>query len=251
MTSSSRTAHTTTLPGVSRRETVGRVLAAVSGGLLVRLGLAEDTTARKKHRRRKKWCRKLGATCTVGGKRRCCAGRPCGAVADDPQTLCCQGENAPCQEDRDCCVPRACDPTQKTCSLLMISDRNAKANFGTIDPADMLERVRSLPITTWNYRSDDALVRHIGPMAQDFTAAFGVGSDDRTIHPMDGQGVALAAIQGLAMQVAELQAEQQRLMGQIAALEARCPGTDPATPFAARISFHAVELTGVRRLTPG
>jgi hypothetical protein len=104
----------------------------------------------------------------------------------------------------------------------MISDRAAKANFGTVDPADMLERVRALPITTWNYLTDDASVRHIGPMAQDFTAVFGVGGDDRTIHPMDGQGVALAAIQGLAAQVAALQGEQQRLLEQIAALEARC-----------------------------
>jgi hypothetical protein len=65
-------------------------------------------------------------------------------------------------------------------------------------------------------------------MAQDFTAAFGVGGDDCTIHPMDGQGVALAAIQGLADQIATLQAEQQRLLVQIAILESRCPVTDPA-----------------------
>jgi flavin-dependent dehydrogenase len=110
----------------------------------------------------------------------------------------------------------------------LVSDRAAKANFGTVDPADMLDRVRSLPITTWNYRSDDASVRHIGPMAQDFTAVFGVGSDDRTIHPMDGQGVALAAIQGLAAQVAALQAEQQSLLEQVAALKARCGREDPA-----------------------
>lgn len=230
MTSSSQTEPVITLPGISRRETVGRMLAAASGGLLVRLGLAEDTRARKKHRRKKKRCRKLGATCTVGGKRTCCGGRTCSPVGgdNDPQTLCCLENSAPCQEDRDCCAPNVCEPTQKICLLTMISDRNAKANFGTIDPADMLERVRSLPITTWNYRSDDAQVRHIGPMAQDFTAAFGVGSDDRTIHPMDGQGVALAAIQGLAAQVAALQAEQQRLMEHIAALEARCRGADPA-----------------------
>jgi hypothetical protein len=111
----------------------------------------------------------------------------------------------------------------------LVSDRAAKANFGTVDPADMLERVRALPITTWNYRSDDPSVRHIGPMAQDFMAVFGVGSTDRTIHPMDGQGVALAAIQGLAAQVTALQAEQQRLLELIAALEARAQIADPAS----------------------
>ena len=223
VTSSSRTEDATTLPGVSRRETLAKVLAAGSMGLLIRLGLAEGTSARKKRRRKKKRCRKFGETCTVGSKRTCCAGSTCSTASrDDPQTLCCLEFNAPCQEDRDCCAPNACDPTLKTCSRVMISDRHAKANFGSVDPADMLERVRALPITTWNYRIDDASVRHIGPMAQDFTAVFGVGGDDRTIHPMDGQGVALAAIQGLAAQVAALQGEQQRLLEQIAAFEARC-----------------------------
>lgn len=212
--------------GVSRRESVAAVLATLGGGLLTSLGLAEDTSARK--RRRKKRCRKLGQTCAVSGKRACCAGRTCSAVGGDgdPQTFCCLENSAPCQQDRDCCAPGICSPTEKIC-LGLVSDRAAKANFGTVDPADMLERVRSLPITTWNYRSDDPSVRHIGPMAQDFTSAFGVGSDDRTIHPMDGQGVALAAIQGLADQVAALRMEQQRLLEQVAALEACCLGADP------------------------
>jgi hypothetical protein len=208
---------------------VARILAGVAGGLLVRLGLAADTSARRKHRRKKKRCRKLGETCVVGGKRKCCAGRTCSAVgADgDPQTRCCLENGAPCQQDQDCCAPGLCSTTEKVC-VGLVSDRAAKANFGSVDPADMLERVRALAITTWNYRSDDPAIRHIGPIAQDFTAAFGVGSDDRTIHPMDGQGVALAAIQGLANQVAALQAEHQRLIDQIAILEARCPLADPA-----------------------
>jgi hypothetical protein len=37
----------------------------------------------------------------------------------------------------------------------------------------------------------------MGPMAQDFRAAFGVGEDDRHISTVDAEGVALAAIQGL------------------------------------------------------
>lgn len=228
MTISSQSGHETDASGVSRRETVARALAAVSGGLLVRLGLAEHTSARGKHHRKKKRCRKLGATCTIGGKRACCNSRTCATVGidGDPQTYCCLENAAPCEQDSDCCGASAYDARRKIC-VGLISDRAAKANFGTVDPADMLERVRSLPITTWNYRSDDPSVRHIGPMAQDFTTAFGVGSDDRTIHPMDGQGVALAAIQGLADQVAVLQAEQQRLLEQIATLEARCSSVSP------------------------
>jgi hypothetical protein len=34
-------------------------------------------------------------------------------------------------------------------------------------------------------------------MAQDFAALFGVGEDDKHIHPVDAQGVAFASIQAL------------------------------------------------------
>jgi hypothetical protein len=103
--------------------------------------------------------------------------------------------------------------------VLPPSDRALKANFGTIDPTDMLARVRELPISTWNYTSDDASIRHVGPMAQDFAALFGVGSDDRHIHPVDGQGVALAAIQGLLVEVETLREENARLAARLDTLE--------------------------------
>jgi len=76
------------------------------------------------------------------------------------------------------------------------SDRNAKENFQAIDPGQVLEKVTGLPLSEWNYKADTA-TRHIGPMAQDFHAAFGVGPDDRHIATVDADGVALAAIQGL------------------------------------------------------
>jgi hypothetical protein len=94
-----------------------------------------------------------------------------------------------------------------------------KSNLASVDAADMLRRVQALPISTWNYTSDDASVRHIGPMAQDFAALFGVGTDDRHIHPIDGQGVALAAIQGLLSELAQLREENARLAARICALE--------------------------------
>ena len=39
--------------------------------------------------------------------------------------------------------------------------------------------------------------RHIGPVAQDFHAAFGLGTHETAIATVDADGVALAAIQGL------------------------------------------------------
>ena len=79
----------------------------------------------------------------------------------------------------------------------MISDRNRKTNFNPTDAYDILERLSSITIQTWNYKSQDSSIRHIGPVAQDFYAAFGVGEDDRHITAVDADGVALAAIQGL------------------------------------------------------
>jgi hypothetical protein len=80
------------------------------------------------------------------------------------------------------------------------SDRNAKQDFAPVDPARILERVTRLPISEWSYK-EDATTRHLGPMAQDFHAAFGIGTDERHIAPLDEGGVALAAIQGLNQKV--------------------------------------------------
>jgi hypothetical protein len=78
--------------------------------------------------------------------------------------------------------------------------------------------VLALEISSWSYLWDHSEVRHIGPMAQDFYAAFGLGVDDRHIHPADGNGVALAAIQALhelvraqTDEIAELRARLERI----------------------------------------
>jgi hypothetical protein len=89
----------------------------------------------------------------------------------------------------------------------------------------MLSRVRALPIRTWNSTSDVGSVRHIGPVVQDFAALFGVGGDDRQIHPIDGQGVTLVAIQGLALELEHVRAAQAALATRLAALDAA--GTRP------------------------
>ncbi len=77
------------------------------------------------------------------------------------------------------------------------SDRAKKEGFRSIDPGAILEQVNRLPISTWNFKTEDPSVCHIGPVAQDFHAAFGVGADDKHIAALDANGVALAAIQGL------------------------------------------------------
>ncbi|HTY86998.1 MAG TPA: tail fiber domain-containing protein [Candidatus Acidoferrum sp.] len=81
-------------------------------------------------------------------------------------------------------------------TFVSASDRNRKENFQPVSSGEVLVKVAALPVTRWNYK-DDTGTTHIGPMAQDFFAAFGVGPDDKHIATVDADGVALAAIQGL------------------------------------------------------
>ncbi len=78
-----------------------------------------------------------------------------------------------------------------------LSDRNSKENFSPIEAKKVLQKLNSIPIETWNYKTQAKTIRHIGPMAQDFKKAFGVGEDEHYINTVDANGVALSAIQGL------------------------------------------------------
>jgi hypothetical protein len=71
-----------------------------------------------------------------------------------------------------------------------------KTDVRALDDAQVLEKVSTLPISEWRYTSERG-VRHVGPMAQDFYAAFRVGEDDRHITSIDEDGVALSAIKAL------------------------------------------------------
>jgi hypothetical protein len=112
-------------------------------------------------------------------------------------------------------------------ALTELSDANAKENLASVDGRDVLARLAGLPITTWNYTVDDDDVRHMGPMAQDFYAAFGLGPDEHHIAPLDTNGVALAATQELYhlvqaqdVQIAWLEQQNAELEVRVAALEA-------------------------------
>ncbi len=100
-------------------------------------------------------------------------------------------------------------------AIVLTSDRHAKENFKPVSPREVLEKVAALPLTEWNYKTD-ASMRHIGPMAQDFYAAFNVGPDDKHIATVDADGVALAAIQGLNQ---KLEAGSQKSEDRIQKLE--------------------------------
>jgi hypothetical protein len=92
-----------------------------------------------------------------------------------------------------------------------LSDRESKENFEAVDARDVLERLAEIPMRTWNYRSQDASIRHMGATSQDLHAAFGLGADDKGIVTVDGIGVTMAAVQGLNQKIDEREAEIQAL----------------------------------------
>jgi len=87
--------------------------------------------------------------------------------------------------------------------LTQNSNKHAKKNFEPVDPRDVLSKVAELPLKKWTYKDDEQGSRHLGPMAQDFADAFGLGKNRESIATLDVSGVALAAIQGLNQEIAQ------------------------------------------------
>ncbi|MBI3459343.1 tail fiber domain-containing protein [Candidatus Acetothermia bacterium] len=107
-----------------------------------------------------------------------------------------------------------------------VSDRALKENFKALDGREVLHQLSLIPITEWNYKAQAAQIRHIGPMAQDFYAAFGLGESDKTISTIDADGIALISIQALYelslekdKQIEELKASNDELTKRVEKLE--------------------------------
>jgi hypothetical protein len=121
-----------------------------------------------------------------------------------------------------------------------LSDRASKRGFTPVDPTRLLSRLDRIPIMRWGYKAQAPSIRHLGPTAQDFRAAFGLGEDERHIDTIDSEGVALAAIQGLYRQNQALQRENGTLRAQLGAQNARLTKLE-----------HAVSTLHPPRVRPG
>jgi hypothetical protein len=107
----------------------------------------------------------------------------------------------------------------------MVSDRTLKTNFVSVDYKNVFNQLMALPITEWEYTFNKG-VRHIGPMAQDFKQAFGLGSDERFITATDADGVAYAAIKHLILELDRLpQVEYHNVSDRLEALQRILDGT--------------------------
>ena len=99
----------------------------------------------------------------------------------------------------------------------MLSDINSKHLFQDLDGETVLTKLAAIPIREWSYKAQAASIRHVGPTAQDFHAAFGLGEDPLGISTIDADGIALRAIQALE---ARTRREREALAVENAALRA-------------------------------
>ncbi|MBP7779087.1 MAG: tail fiber domain-containing protein [Acidobacteria bacterium] len=98
-----------------------------------------------------------------------------------------------------------------------LSDVNAKHRFRDLDGEDVLTKFAAMPVREWSYKAQEDAIRHIGPTAQDFHAAFGLGEEPLRIGTLDADGVALAGVKAV-------EARTRRLSERLAALETENAG---------------------------
>lgn len=91
-----------------------------------------------------------------------------------------------------------------TGAITAASDAAVKMSFEPIDAVDVLAKLAALRVQEWSYRADAPGVRHVGPTAQDFHAAFGLGQDNRSISTLDASGINTLAIQALEQRTREI-----------------------------------------------
>ena len=115
------------------------------------------------------------------------------------------------------------------------SARDSKEDLVAVNAQTILAKVNALPIWDWKYQTEVSGARHLGPTAEDFHAAFGLGDSDRRIGLIDASGVALAAIQGLNAQLQVLVTAKD---AEIAALKERMAKVE---------SSHTHEMAELRR----
>lgn len=101
-----------------------------------------------------------------------------------------------------------------------LSDVRMKANFRDLDGEEVLEKLARMPIREWNYITQDEAIRHVGPTAQDFRAAFGLGEEETRINTVDADGIALRGVQALEARTRALQALVRDQADQLAELKA-------------------------------
>lgn len=138
-----------------------------------------------------------------------------------------------------------CDLTVAVPSWTCASSRTVKKDFEAVEKDALLARLQQMPVTTWNFEEGQDGVRHLGPVAEDFYAAFGLGESESSIMVQDMAGVGLAGVQALADRT-------DAMSERIAALEAQ--NTALRAELEASRNTHAAmmsRLEGLEAIFPG
>jgi hypothetical protein len=105
-------------------------------------------------------------------------------------------------------------------TFVCTSSRTAKRRFEAVDGESLLTRLRAVPVNTWEYVQEAGQVRHLGPFAEDFHAAFALGDSNTGIGLQDIDGVTFAAVQALEARTRRLDEENSALRAELASLRA-------------------------------
>jgi|GEM_PF-2210943 len=116
-----------------------------------------------------------------------------------------------------------------------VSDRNLKTNITELDYSSILRKLDSIEIPSWSYiaqtvkgQETQGLSResiyqkdiyHVGPMAQDFYGAFGLGIDDKHVTALDLAGVSLVGVKALIVENEALKTRLEMLEMRLLQLE--------------------------------
>lgn len=92
--------------------------------------------------------------------------------------------------------------TTKNKDITVVSSSRFKDLLGRLETSQVLAAVRAITLHRWRYKHENA-DEHVGPTAEDFREAFGIGNGE-TIHIADALGVLFGAVQELAKEVAEM-----------------------------------------------
>ena len=88
-----------------------------------------------------------------------------------------------------------------------VSDSSKKENIISLEKHGIINHLKNLNTYTWNYKSQNDNAVHIGPMAQDFSAAFNCGQNNTSISTIDSDGIVLHAIQELDSKLDQIHSE--------------------------------------------
>jgi hypothetical protein len=117
-------------------------------------------------------------------------------------------------------LTNGCNIAAGGASITCASSVTLKENFD-VEGDDVLERMRRIPVNTWNYIDEGRQSRHMGPFAEDFWREFGLGAEPLAIGHLDIDGVNFAGIKALDGRTLQLQSTVARQAGQIDQLVAQ------------------------------